>query len=192
MNFFNAVKTENISIEIIEGVKPFLVGASIDADGNNYYDFQKTITEKYACVVNTGSGRVRYLSEDASTIAPGAGESVFGIDDIPDDFFDYDFSYWAFNAGEFSPYQFTPAELTAIADSKKSRLMAVASAAIGPLQDADRLGIATDEEIAQLQELMRYRIDLYRTNTSMTAITWPPVPAFMEDFMTTPHAMLTF
>lgn len=82
MKYFDAVKVENIEIKITEDAKPFLASAAINSDGENYYDFQKTITTKYTCVINAETNVVRYIAEDASAISPGAGERIFGIDEI--------------------------------------------------------------------------------------------------------------
>ncbi|MEA1062774.1 tail fiber assembly protein [Erwinia sp. HR93] len=68
-------------------------------------------------------------------------------------------------------------ELIAIAEAKKSSLLAAASAAIAPLQDAVDIEIATDEEIAQLLVWKKYRVLLNRVDTSTAPdIAWPEAP----------------
>ncbi|HAK5456515.1 TPA: tail fiber assembly protein [Salmonella enterica] len=52
------------------------------------------------------------------------------------------------------------------ADGTKSRLLQMASGKIAPLQDAVDLGIATDDEKAQLDEWKKYRVLVNRVDTS--------------------------
>ncbi|EBV5298415.1 tail fiber assembly protein [Salmonella enterica] len=60
------------------------------------------------------------------------------------------------------------------AEETKSRLLQMASEKIAPLQDAVDLGIATDDEKAQLDEWKKYRVLLNRVYT--TNPDWPDVP----------------
>lgn len=59
-------------------------------------------------------------------------------------------------------------------EGTKSRLLQMASGKIAPLQDAVDLGIATDDEKAQLDEWKKYRVLVNRMDTS--APDWPEVP----------------
>lgn len=62
------------------------------------------------------------------------------------------------------------------AELTKVDLMAGATAAISPLQDAVDLGVATDDERVQLAAWKQYRILLNRIGTSVApAITWPDI-----------------
>lgn len=64
------------------------------------------------------------------------------------------------------------------AEDKRSRLRAEADAAIQPLQDANDLGIATNEEASQLIAWKKYRVMLMRINTKdAEEIIWPEQPA---------------
>ena len=69
---------------------------------------------------------------------------------------------------------YSPEELIAQAESKKSRLMQTANDAIAPLQDAVDLEIATEGETAALTEWKKYRVLLMRVDTAKPV--WPPVP----------------
>ncbi|ECV9929980.1 TPA: tail fiber assembly protein [Salmonella enterica] len=60
------------------------------------------------------------------------------------------------------------------AEGTKSRLLQMASGKIAPLQDAVDLGIATDDEKAQLDEWKKYRVLVNRVDTS--APSWPDKP----------------
>lgn len=71
----------------------------------------------------------------------------------------------------------TSAQLIEIAESQKALLMAQATVAIAPLQDAVDLDEATDSENTQLTAWKKYRVLLNRVNTSMAPdITWPNKP----------------
>ncbi|WP_336215142.1 tail fiber assembly protein [Enterobacter sp. P82] len=72
----------------------------------------------------------------------------------------------------------TEAELYALAESKKLKLMAEATDNIAPLQDAIDLGEATPEEIGKLESWKRYRVMLNRLDMSAApSIEWPELPA---------------
>ncbi|EAM8989367.1 tail fiber assembly protein [Salmonella enterica] len=60
------------------------------------------------------------------------------------------------------------------AEGTKRRLLQMASGKIAPLQDAVDLGIATDDEKAQLDEWKKYRVLVNRVDT--TNPDWPDVP----------------
>ncbi len=61
------------------------------------------------------------------------------------------------------------------AEETKSRLLQMASEKIAPLQDAVDLGLATDDEKAQLDEWKKYRVLVNRVDTA--APDWPERPA---------------
>ncbi|EBS3608380.1 tail fiber assembly protein [Salmonella enterica subsp. enterica serovar Poona] len=60
------------------------------------------------------------------------------------------------------------------AEGTKSRLLQMASEKIAPLQDAVDLGLATDDEKAQLDEWKKYRVLVNRVDTSNPD--WPDKP----------------
>ncbi|HAK0562017.1 TPA: tail fiber assembly protein, partial [Salmonella enterica] len=60
------------------------------------------------------------------------------------------------------------------AEETKSRLLQMASEKIAPLQDAVDLGLATDDEKAQLDEWKKYRVLVNRVDTSNPD--WPEQP----------------
>lgn len=63
------------------------------------------------------------------------------------------------------------------AKAQKQTLLAEATDAIAPLQDAVDLGMATDEEEALLKEWKKYRVLLNRVDTSLAPdIEWPEKP----------------
>ncbi|AWC71366.1 tail fiber assembly protein [Serratia marcescens] len=63
------------------------------------------------------------------------------------------------------------------AERRKASLMALAGKALAPLQDADDLGMATEEEAAQLKRWKTYRVQLSRINPQDAPdIDWPVAP----------------
>ncbi|MEQ4624729.1 tail fiber assembly protein [Providencia manganoxydans] len=65
-------------------------------------------------------------------------------------------------------------QLIAEAEQQKQSLLAEANNAIAPLQDAVELGMATEDEVAALQEWKKYRVLLNRVDTSTAPdIDWP-------------------
>ncbi|TNH89859.1 phage tail protein [Aeromonas hydrophila] len=69
----------------------------------------------------------------------------------------------------------TEAELLARLDEALKR----AAAVMAPLEDADKLGIISEREKAQLTAWQRYRVALYRLPQSEgwpTDVTWPDAP----------------
>lgn len=76
-----------------------------------------------------------------------------------------------------SPPVLSKAEETAIAESRKASLMAEATVAINPLQDAVDLGEATSKEDALLKSWKQYRVTLNRMDLSSAPdIKWPDKP----------------
>ena len=70
-----------------------------------------------------------------------------------------------------------PVDYIGAADSEKTQRLAEATAKIAPLQDAVDLGIATDDEVAQLNAWKTYRVEVNRVDTSTAPdITWPVPP----------------
>ncbi|EAA3207621.1 phage tail protein [Salmonella enterica subsp. enterica serovar Hadar] len=69
----------------------------------------------------------------------------------------------------------TAEELTASAEANKSRLLLEADSEIDWRQDAVDLGIATEDEKAQLDEWKKYRVLVNRVDTSKPD--WPDRPA---------------
>ncbi|HFF1652495.1 TPA: tail fiber assembly protein [Providencia rettgeri] len=65
-------------------------------------------------------------------------------------------------------------QLIAEAEYQKQALLNEATAAIAPLQDAVDLGIATDDERAQLRAWKEYRVEVNRVNVRLgMSINWP-------------------
>lgn len=73
----------------------------------------------------------------------------------------------------------TPEQELTVASTKLASLMAHATAAIAPLQDASDLGIATDAELDGLKAWKRYRVALSRLSGQEgfpLGVAWPEQP----------------
>ncbi|SKA20490.1 tail fiber assembly protein [Pantoea eucalypti] len=71
----------------------------------------------------------------------------------------------------------TAEQLAVMAASEKAKLLALATIAIDPLQDAADLEIATDKEAASLKAWKTYRVMVNRIDTSKAPnIDWPKAP----------------
>lgn len=76
-----------------------------------------------------------------------------------------------------NPPALTKAEESALAEARKASLMAEATVAINPLQDAVDLGEATSKEEALLKSWKQYRVTLNRMDLSSAPdIKWPDKP----------------
>lgn len=74
----------------------------------------------------------------------------------------------------------TNEQLVAQANSRIKSLMAQATTAIAPLQDAEDLGIQTDSEAAMLKAWKTYRVLLSRVKPEDEKINWPEMPVVSE------------
>lgn len=70
----------------------------------------------------------------------------------------------------------TDEQLIAQTNSRIKSLMAQATTAIAPLQDAEDLGIQTDDEAAMLKAWKNYRVLLNRVTHEDAKISWPEIP----------------
>lgn len=192
MNYFNCIERKNIYIaqdaesytaehHKSEECRQFLVGAALDADGLNYYDFQKTLAGyRYACVIITDSGVVLHTNTDPSIISPGVGQTIFGVNEYPEEMtFD---GTWRYDYETETFYHDTLiAEQKALAENTETRntMLSKATAAAYPLQLRATRGTASPEQLAQLAALDDYIIDLVDMTDeqlSQSPAPFPPKP----------------
>ncbi|EBU6937860.1 tail fiber assembly protein [Salmonella enterica subsp. enterica serovar Manchester] len=113
-------------------------------------------------VYDTTTGNQMYISEpgplpeNATSVSPGGGYKK------------WDGKAWVKDEAAEKAARLRQAEET------KSRLLQMASEKIAPLQDAVDLGLATDDEKAQLDEWKKYRVLVNRVDTLNPD--WPDVP----------------
>jgi len=88
---------------------------------------------------------------------------------------------WTFDGEQFMPPPPPSAEeVLAQVTASRAALMAAATASIAPLQDAEDLEIASQQEIDLLLRWKRYRIDLMRLHEQPgfpLQFEWPSAPA---------------
>ncbi|WP_080243294.1 tail fiber assembly protein [Salmonella enterica] len=115
-------------------------------------------------VYDTTTGNQMYISEpgplpeNATSVSPGGGYKKW----------DSKTQVWVNDEAAEAAARLREAEGT------KNRLLQIASEKIAPLQDAVDLGIATDDEKAQLDEWKKYRVLVNRVDT--TNPVWPEQP----------------
>ncbi|WP_288655703.1 tail fiber assembly protein [Pantoea sp. UBA6567] len=121
------------------------------------------------------------------------GFYVEGISVMPDDVAEISESYWrelleGQSVGQIIDFSQTPPVLTdyirteaddiAEAEAKKSELRLLADESIAPLEDGEKIGMATDAELNQLHAWRKFRVLLNRVDTSIAPdIEWPTLPA---------------
>ena len=86
---------------------------------------------------------------------------------------------WTYDGATFAapvPYQPTLDEIKAVNTSTRDYLIALATLAIAPLQDAVDLEEATAQEIALLKKWKQYRVAVNRVDLTLVSPIWPPQP----------------
>jgi len=147
-----------------------------DDSGADWYESQKNFKADTLKIVFNSDGVIISMSYDVSALWP-VGNSVVEIApaDIPDGLDNS--GEWTFDGKKITKRRYTIAELIAQAKIKQDSLMAEATAAIAPLQDAVDIGEATADEIALLNAWKKYRVALNRLDLSTAPeIDWPLKP----------------
>lgn len=140
-----------------------------DDNGRDWYDTLK----KWKGAVSADENNIVVACEtDPSFMGVTEGRNIYEVDakDIPPNAL----GKYTFDNGVFTLIR---PDAVVVAEQQKASLMALANAAIAPLQDAVDLSMATDDEIAQLTAWKQYRVLLNRVDTSAAPdITWPVKP----------------
>lgn len=145
-----------------------------DDSGLDWYESQKKFSEKTLKFVFDSDGVIISYDYDVSKLWP-VGNSVSEVAKAPENL-SIDGS-WMYDGKEITPRVYTSAELISQAAVKRDSLMAEATAAIAPLQDAVDIDEATDAEIALLKVWKKYRVTLSRLDLTVAPeITWPENP----------------
>jgi len=97
---------------------------------------------------------------------------ITGLDPMPGERWTYDGDVFTAPA----PYQPAPEEIKAVNTSTRDYLLAQATLAIAPLQDAVDLEEATAQEIALLKKWKQYRVAVNRIDLTVQAPNWPAQP----------------
>ncbi|MCK2181827.1 tail fiber assembly protein [Hafnia paralvei] len=148
-------------------------------DGQDWYDVREKLSAEKLKIAYQADGIIRQQSYSADELFP-ENLSIAEVSKkaIPKDFPDRLDGNWIFDGKKIAPRVVPESELLAQAEETRAQLMAEANQKITPLQDASDLGIATDEELAQLKAWKTYRVLLSRVDiSSAPEIVWPLLPA---------------
>lgn len=147
-----------------------------DETGADWYESQKSFSDDTMKIVFNSDCVVISMNHDVSKLWP-IGNSVAEVDasEVPAGL-DID-GGWIFDGKKIIERVYTSSELISQATVKRDSLMAAATAAIAPLQDAVDIDEATDAEIALLKAWKKYRVALSRLDLSTAPdIEWPTPP----------------
>ncbi|WP_148245152.1 tail fiber assembly protein [Enterobacter asburiae] len=163
-------KSKNVEINGLN------ISVATDETGADWYESQKNFADDTLKIVFNSADVIVSMSHDVSALWP-AGNSVaeIAVADIPGD---VDINGgWFFDGKKITARVYSREELIAQATVKRDSLMAVATAAIAPLQDAVDIDDATDDEIALLKAWKTYRVALSRLDLTIAPdIAWPDAP----------------
>ncbi|HHA2045118.1 TPA: tail fiber assembly protein [Enterobacter cloacae] len=144
-----------------------------DESGNDWYEVQKEFDKDKLKIVYSSDGIIRSADYDISALWP-ADMSIAEIErgDVPEGFRIN--GEWFFDGKKIAP---VPVDHIATAKQERQNRLNDATEAIAPLQDAEELGMATEEEIAALTLWKRYRVMLNRLDIrNAPDIEWPEKP----------------
>lgn len=166
---------KNFTAKKVE-INGMIIGMATDETGADWYVSQKNFADDTLKIIFNSEGVIVSMSDDVSSLWP-AGNSVAEIapDAVPDN---VDINGgWAFDGKKIIAREYTTVELVELAKNKRDALMAVATAAIAPLQDAVDIADVNDDEQESLTVWKKYRVSLNRLDLSLAPdIDWPLLP----------------
>lgn len=144
--------------------------------GFDWYLAQKQFRDDTVKIAYDAAGNIRSAETDASGLWPvDCSVAEIAAAKVPEGFTPG--GEWVFNGKAIVKYAPSKAELAGEAGREKTRLMAVATSAIAPLQNAVDLDMATETERADLLAWKKYSVLLNRVDVSGAPdISWPEVP----------------
>lgn len=145
-----------------------------DEDGQDWYGSQQAFSPETVKIAYNSDGVICSSYSDVSMLWP-VDLSVAEIEPskIPDGF-SMD-GNWIFDGADIKVRTFTKSEQIALATTKRTNLIALATTVIAPLQDAVDLNDATETEVSKLNAWKAYRISLNRVDTGNPV--WPVPPS---------------
>lgn len=146
-----------------------------DEAGNDWYESQNQFAAETIKVMYAENGVICAVSDDVSKLWP-LNMSVAEVKTTKANSTVDSSGGWVYCDGKVKARQYTADELREVAEQRKAQLLAMATSAIDPLQDAIDLDMATEEETARLKRWKQYRIAINRVDTSADVIGWPEVP----------------
>lgn len=158
-------------------VPTFIDYAFRTEDGQDWYEtVLKELDNGLLKIAFESDNLIRTCGYDATGLYP-ENRSITSIEekDIPEGFTAN--GEWMFDGEKIVPRIIPHEESVAKASELKAYYINVATNAINPLQDAVDLGMATDDEVALLQEWKKYRVLLSRVDTGLAPENrWPQSP----------------
>jgi len=149
-----------------------------DPKYNDWYQLQKQFSPDTLKIVFDEKGVINAASYDASTLWPQSF-NLAEVNFIPENFKKIPTGgEWVFDGEKITLRVYSGNELAEQVAYKKNTLLTEASVIISPLQDAKELGIATVNELAELNKWMLYRVSVSRIDPKTAPdIIWPDIPA---------------
>lgn len=142
-------------------------------EGKNWYEEQKNFSPDTLKIAYDTKGIIVCIDKDVSAINP-MGLSVVELPNITANRRADASGNWMYQDGQVIKRVYTRDEFATQAEAEKARLLAEATTAMAPLQDAVDIGRATEAETALLFEWKTYRVALNRIDTSKAPdIDWP-------------------
>ena len=145
----------------------------IDEQSRDWFESLHLFTKKYSLAIETDTGIIRSITDDASTLYP-VGFSVVDVDELPNGCSDD--GTWAFDGTDI---QQLPQQDELVAKNTRifnTLLRSVTDAAF-PLQSAVSLNVATTAQTEALAALQQYSISLMNTDLTIDPVIWPEPPA---------------
>lgn len=150
----------------------------LSEDGQDWYDVREKLSVEKLKIAYQTDGVIRQQSYNAVELFPeNLSVTEINIEDVPDELPERLDGNWVFDGKKIAPRIIPESELIAQAEETRAQFMSEANQRIIPLQDAYDLGIATNEELAQLKAWKTYRVLLSRVDVSKAPdVDWPKKP----------------
>lgn len=150
-------------------------------EGLDWYTLRESLVDSDALkIAYQADGIIRQQTYDGirGMFPENLSVAVINKKSVPLDFPENADGQWIFNGKKITPRVIPESELIAQAEETRAQLMAEANLKITPLQAALDVGIATEDELAQLKVWKTYLVLLSRVDISPAPeIVWPPLPA---------------
>ncbi|WP_432716266.1 tail fiber assembly protein [Pantoea agglomerans] len=146
-------------------------------DGKDWYYHRLKFQADTLKICYDSDNVIRMASYNAEYICPPSGCSVSEVapDEVPVGF--NDLGDWIFDGAGIVARVYTAEELIAQAEALRAKLLAQATTALAPLQDAIDFDLATDAERTSLDAWKTFRVLLNRLDISTAPdIEWPVKP----------------
>ncbi|HEP0305453.1 TPA: tail fiber assembly protein [Providencia rettgeri] len=152
------------------------IGFLRDENGLDWYDAQALFAPDTVKVQYDRDGVVTNIVQDISTLYPeNMSVTEFHPSELPKQLAAN--GYWCWDGAKFIDQSQSPDALQQATQQQKAQLIALATQAIAPLEDAEILGDITDSESTQLAQWRRFRLEVNRVDTTLApSIDWPVQP----------------